>query len=442
MTTTFDFGDGNGEVSAHRHINPDGSIGGWVAETAFVEETAYIGKNAAIFGRAVVSDNAIVTDNAKIFDEAFVCDNAKIYGNARINGDAFIFLNLNINKDVDLLADEDIEYESFDANALLSTYSDSAGSTHDNFYDFGDGNGRVRAYPHTNPDGSIGGWVADSAFVGVAVYIEKNALVFDNASVHGNAKIYGTARIYGDARIFGDVCVYDNAEVYGDTQLSDNVEIFGNAKIYDSARIYDNVKVYGSAEVYGDTQLTENVRVLDNAKVFDNARLYDHTIVQGDAEVCKNSCRTGHSIIGRASKPVVVKKLSQQPTAFKIPPPPEPLQFNSERVAEIKTESKKLTAMLNAIYEQDEVTPVAEKAAPQTTKSILNLDETHLEIVKTLATRPEWERDELQKMMKGMMIDGVLEHINDAFFDCCGEAFIEGDDPIEINVELYKEIFK
>ena len=28
---TFDFGDGNGAVPAHRHINRDSSIGGWVA---------------------------------------------------------------------------------------------------------------------------------------------------------------------------------------------------------------------------------------------------------------------------------------------------------------------------------------------------------------------------------------------------------------------------
>jgi hypothetical protein len=29
--TTFDFG--YGEVPSHRHVNPDGSEGGWVAET-------------------------------------------------------------------------------------------------------------------------------------------------------------------------------------------------------------------------------------------------------------------------------------------------------------------------------------------------------------------------------------------------------------------------
>lgn len=149
-----------------------------------------------------------------------------------------------------------------------------------------------------------------------------------------------------------------------------------------------------------------------------------------------------HVVEAEKSRFKVKKSVNIQPTGFKIPPPPEPLEFNTDRISEIKTESKKVSAMLNAIYEQDETPSIAEKSTSQTTQSVLNLDEKHLEIVKILATRPEWERNELQKMMKGMMIDGVLEHINEAFFDYRDEAFIEGDDPIEINVELYKEIFK
>lgn len=268
---TFNFKDGMGTVSSHRHINPDGSLGGLVADTAFIEETVTIEHSASVFGHAVVMDNAVIADRAKVFGEAFICDNVHVFGDAKIYGDAFLFGNLHIDQNVDLLKKLNIEYESFDSSVL-----------------------------------------------------SENA--FD-----------------------------------------------------------------------------------------DNYDFMDH----GDVPV-----------------------ISRQPTGFKIPPPPEPLQFNTERISEIKTESKKVSAMLNTIYEQDETTPVAEKSEPQSTQSVLNLDETHLEIVKILATKPEWERNELQKIMKGMMIDGVLEHINDAFFDYCDKAFIEGDDPIEINVELYKEIFK
>jgi serine acetyltransferase len=59
MTTTYDFGDGNGPVAAHRHSNG----GGWVADTAKVDETAYVGLNAMVFGNAEVSGNSRVSGN-------------------------------------------------------------------------------------------------------------------------------------------------------------------------------------------------------------------------------------------------------------------------------------------------------------------------------------------------------------------------------------------
>ena len=46
MSTTYDFG--SGPVPAHRHLNPDGSLGGWVADTATVAPTARIGENARV----------------------------------------------------------------------------------------------------------------------------------------------------------------------------------------------------------------------------------------------------------------------------------------------------------------------------------------------------------------------------------------------------------
>ena len=50
MTATFDFGCG--PVPAHRHVNPGGAIGGWVADTARVSG------NARVYGNAWVSGDA------------------------------------------------------------------------------------------------------------------------------------------------------------------------------------------------------------------------------------------------------------------------------------------------------------------------------------------------------------------------------------------------
>jgi len=85
--TTFDFGDNNGPVPAHKH--PNG--GGWVADTATVDETAFVGPKALVYGHAWVGDNARVCDKSQVYDHACVSGNAKVYDNVRVyeNGQVY-----------------------------------------------------------------------------------------------------------------------------------------------------------------------------------------------------------------------------------------------------------------------------------------------------------------------------------------------------------------
>lgn len=86
----------------HRHINPDGKLGGWVADTATVADTAHLGKNAQvlryahvtdcvrIYGRVVITDWANVSDDAYLNDNARVEKYANVSGTARVREDALI----------------------------------------------------------------------------------------------------------------------------------------------------------------------------------------------------------------------------------------------------------------------------------------------------------------------------------------------------------------
>src|SRR3989344_6028702 len=93
--------------------------------------------------------------------------------------------------------------------------------TNTNTYDFRDGNGPVPAHQHVNPDGSVGGWIADTAQVAATAYIGPDAVVFGNAQVYGSAQVCGSAlvsenaRVYGFAQVFGSAQVYGYAWVYG-----------------------------------------------------------------------------------------------------------------------------------------------------------------------------------------------------------------------------------
>ena len=87
--TTFDFE--NGPAKAHRHKNPDGSEGGWVADTATVDSTAYVGLDAQIFDRAQVRSQARIYDRAQVYDRAHVLERARVYGQSQVSGCARVY---------------------------------------------------------------------------------------------------------------------------------------------------------------------------------------------------------------------------------------------------------------------------------------------------------------------------------------------------------------
>jgi UDP-3-O-[3-hydroxymyristoyl] glucosamine N-acyltransferase len=86
------------ETYAMPHINPDGTIGGWVAESSVVDEECYISPDAEVFeyaqvlgeatllGSTCVSGFAVVKDKAILDDESHVTDDALVEGTARIAG--------------------------------------------------------------------------------------------------------------------------------------------------------------------------------------------------------------------------------------------------------------------------------------------------------------------------------------------------------------------
>jgi len=62
-------------------------------------------------------------------------------------------------------------------------------------HDFGDGRGPVPAKRHVNPDGSMGGWVADAAHVDRGVHVDPAALVYGEARVCGEAQVCGEEEV-------------------------------------------------------------------------------------------------------------------------------------------------------------------------------------------------------------------------------------------------------
>lgn len=132
-----------------------------------------------------------------------------------------------------------------------------------------------------------------------------------------------------------------------------------------------------------------------------------------------------------------------QSTGFKLDP---------ARIAALQKDTERVSALLANIFKEEDLpkTPVpapemadetdVEESAAQA--SLLGLDEVHSTLARMLVSRPAWSRAELLDVASDLdlMLDGALEHINEASFEAFDIPFTEGDDPIEVSAEALEKI--
>lgn len=110
----------------------------------------------------------------------------------------------------------------------------------------------VYGKPHTNPDGTRGGWVAETALVEDTCYIDPEASVYEYAHVMDKARILGSSSVYGFATVGENVIITDWAEVtdssviLGHTYVGNGVMVCGDSYLdfghLDDSNIYKNHK--------------------------------------------------------------------------------------------------------------------------------------------------------------------------------------------------------
>lgn len=119
------------------------------------------------------------------------------------------------------------------------------------------------------------------------------------------------------------------------------------------------------------------------------------------------------------------------------------------RIAQLHKETEAVSALLASIFtdntlDEAEVAqadlPAEEPAKGES--SILGLSDDYSSFIRHLVSRSHWTREDLGDVAADMelMLDGALEHINEAMLDMFEAPLTEGDDPIEINQELLEQL--
>ncbi len=115
--------------------------------------------------------------------------------------------------------------------------------------------------------------------------------------------------------------------------------------------------------------------------------------------------------------------------------------LDAERIVVLQRDTARVSRLLADIFNEDQPVAPAPVVEPSHA-SIMGLDEIHSTLARRLLARPEWTRAELLAAVAdlNLMLDGALEHLNDAAFDAFDCPFAEGDDPITLSPEILESL--
>lgn len=159
------------------------------------------------------------------------------------------------------------------------------------------------------------------------------------------------------------------------------------------------------------------------------------------------------SVHAIASEPVSVRPADGSTKRFAIPSAPGEtrgsFKIDHAKVAALHADSARVFEILGSIFNEENPIVAAKSASAaeegeptQPKDSLLGLDAEHTAFLRTLLARSRWTRSELEEMSqdRGLLLDGALEHINEAAHEKFERSIFEGQDPVDLDVDILKEI--
>ncbi|MEA2489472.1 MAG: hypothetical protein QOH21_1264, partial [Acidobacteriota bacterium] len=153
-----------------------------------------------------------------------------------------------------------------------------------------------------------------------------------------------------------------------------------------------------------------------------------------------------HAAIAAGDEPVLVAEAPRVSKGFAIPPKPGPVTaagIDMDRVRLKIAETRQVSTLLGNIFADDEE-PVAVAPAILESGTIGTLDAPHSELLRRLAQRESWARDEVERLAAELALlpDGALETINDYAYTAADEPFWEDGDPLTVNTTVAMELMQ
>lgn len=143
------------------------------------------------------------------------------------------------------------------------------------------------------------------------------------------------------------------------------------------------------------------------------------------------------------SGPVTVREARKGDPEYPLPPGPyqAAVTLNTEVIEAKLAEAAKVSTLLAGIFVDDEP-HAADASATASTQGLAGLDSAHSELLRRLGERTTWGAEEIRALCVdlGLLPDGALEVVNEAAFNVVGSPVWEGDDPLEVDSDVYREL--
>ena len=151
-----------------------------------------------------------------------------------------------------------------------------------------------------------------------------------------------------------------------------------------------------------------------------------------------------HSLTS-ADDPVTVIPREEGQPGFAIPPRPDPespLSLDADRVAAVMTNTARVSALLNEIFQDEEPEEEPAEEHGEADSEFGGLDEKHAAFLGELISRLHWGEDEYRTLARQFRLlpDGAMETLNEWSHERFGDLLIEEDNGFLINSEVKDEI--
>lgn len=147
--------------------------------------------------------------------------------------------------------------------------------------------------------------------------------------------------------------------------------------------------------------------------------------------------------LGGAEEPVLVQPGGNHPIGYALPwATPAGLHIDAALIREKETESDAAAALLRRIFDEDP--PEAADPEPPAEGPVTGLDQAHGALLRALAVRSSWTRDEFVSLAAahGVMPDGALDLLNEVAIDTAGAPVVDGGDTLTVADDILTELLK